>query len=177
MTESCFSSWTRSSTARYLQQAPPSHATCADFPHTQPPNVLSLPHLAVLSLRPHMPIFPTSPSPSTISAPSASPHANTWKKEAYHSPSFPPRHHHTKQPHPQPRLLCITPPTPTPSTSLSHRPRQLARKTDITSALKVLPIRPDLWRFFGLSRRGHLYFAIHFTFWMQKYPKNILFLL
>lgn len=100
-----------------------------------------------------------------------------WKKEAYHSPSFPPRHHHTKQPHPQPRLLCITPPTPTPSTSLSHRPRQLARKTDITSALKVLPIRPDLWRFFGLSRRGHLYFAIHFTFWMQKYPKNILFLL
>ena len=79
------------------------------------------------------------------------------KKEAYHSPSFPPQHHHTKQPHPQPRLLCITPQTPTPSTSLSHWPRQLARKTDITSALKVLPIHPDLWRFFGLSQRGCVY--------------------
>lgn len=157
MTESCFSPWARSSTTTYSQQAPPSHATCAELPHSQPPNALSLPHLAVLSPRPHMPIFPTSPSLSTICAPSALPHANTKKKEAYHSPSFPPQHHHTKQPHPQPRLLCITPQTPTPSTSLSHWPRQLARKTDITSALKVLPIHPDLWRFFGLSQRGCVY--------------------
>ncbi|XP_029904174.1 uncharacterized protein LOC115356996 [Myripristis murdjan] len=44
-------------------------------------------------------------------------------------------------------------------------------KADITSAFKVLPIRPDHWGFFGVHWKGRYYFAVRLTFGCKSSPK------
>lgn len=42
---------------------------------------------------------------------------------------------------------------------------------DITNAFTVLPVHPDLWRFFGVCWRGAHYFAVRLTFGYKSSPK------
>lgn len=44
-------------------------------------------------------------------------------------------------------------------------------KADITSAFKVLPIRPDFWRYFGVCWKDSYYFAVRLTFGCRSSPK------
>ncbi|XP_030292106.1 uncharacterized protein LOC115592964 [Sparus aurata] len=44
-------------------------------------------------------------------------------------------------------------------------------KADITSAFKVLPIRPEFWKFFGVSWKGQFYFSVRLTFGCRSSPK------
>lgn len=44
-------------------------------------------------------------------------------------------------------------------------------KADITSAFKVLPIRPEFWRYFGVCWKGSYYFAVRLTFGCRSSPK------
>jgi hypothetical protein len=44
-------------------------------------------------------------------------------------------------------------------------------KTDIVDAFKLLPIRPDLWRFHGLQWNGKFYFFVRLCFGSRSSPK------
>ena len=44
-------------------------------------------------------------------------------------------------------------------------------KTDIVDAFKLIPIKPDLWRFHGISWQGKIYFFKRLCFGSRSSPK------